>query len=130
MILNHFKTVFELMDGDIREQNERGFPSFFSPFAREVFSGAPALLQEPCLVFLGKGGHRPTQAADASKSVLTPQCPYVSLLEWSQENQTGVCGRFSVADQRRQGAVGFVLTISAAPSLIWALGVCRPGLHL
>lgn len=57
MILNHFKTVFELMDGDIREQNERGFPSFFNLFAREACSGPPALLQEPHLAFLSKGGH-------------------------------------------------------------------------
>lgn len=63
MFLNRFKTVFGLMDGDIREQNESGFFSFFSLFAREACNGAPALMQEPCLAFLDKGGHRPTQAA-------------------------------------------------------------------
>lgn len=124
MILNHYKTVYELMDGELREQNARGFPSCFNLFAREACNGAPARLQEPCLAFLGKGGH--TQAAGHLWTcALTPQCPYFSLLERTQENQTDVCGRFSVADQRRQGAVGFVL--GAAPSLIWALGVAGQG---
>lgn len=123
MILNHFKTVFELIDGDIREQNERGFPSFFNLFAREACSGPPALLQEPRLAFLGKGGHRPTQTAGCLQIyALTPQCPYFSLLEWSQESQTDVCGRFSVADQRRQGAGAFVLTIGCCTLLDLGFG--------
>lgn len=97
MILNHFKTVFELMDGDIREKNDRGSPSFFNLFAREACNGAPALLQEPCPAFLGTRSRAPLNLCPDSS------VPLFLLTERAQESQTYVCGRFSVADLRRQG---------------------------
>lgn len=102
----------------------RGFPSFFSLFARAACNGTPALLQEPAQ----HSWQGWTQAAGSSKSA--PWLPWALAPPFWRglRRARPVFGGGLVLQTREGRAVGFVLTPGCCTLL--DVGVGRPGLNL